>query len=48
MAFRAGFAIFHDSSWNQGAQGLWMNPPYLAESDNFNYFPSFPCPLGGN
>ena len=38
-AFRAGFAIFHDSSWNQGAQGLWMNPPYLAESDNFNYFP---------
>ncbi len=46
-AFRAGFAMFHDSSWNQGAQGLWMNPPYLAESDNFNYFPSFPCPLGG-
>ena len=38
-AFRAGYAIFHDSSWNQGAQGLWMNPPYLAESDNFNVFP---------
>jgi hypothetical protein len=35
-AFRAGYAIFHDSSWNQGAQGLWMNPPYLAESDNFS------------
>jgi len=49
-AFRAGYAIFHDGSWNQGAQGLWMNPPYLAESDNFNYFPAsqfsagIPCP----
>jgi hypothetical protein len=35
-ALRFGYAIFHDSSWNQGAQGLWQNPPYLAESDNFN------------
>ena len=35
-AIRAGYAIFHDSSWNQGAQGLWENPPYLAESDNFS------------
>ncbi len=35
-AIRLGYAIFHDSSWNQGAQGLWENPPYLAESDNFN------------
>jgi hypothetical protein len=34
-AVRAGYAIFHDSSWNQGAQGLWENPPYFAESDNF-------------
>jgi hypothetical protein len=34
-AIRAGYFIFHDSSWNQGAQGLWENPPYLAESDNF-------------
>jgi len=32
--FRGGYAIFHDSSWNQGAQGLWQNPPYYAESDN--------------
>ena len=47
-AFRAGYAIFHDSSWNQGAQGLWMNPPYLAESDNFNYFPGVPCPFNAN
>ena len=29
---RGGYAIFHDSSWNQGAQGLWQNPPYYAES----------------
>jgi len=34
-AVRAGYAIFHDSSWNQGAQGLWENPPYFSESANF-------------
>jgi hypothetical protein len=48
-AIRLGYAIFHDSSWNQGAQGLWENPPYLAESDNFNYFGGIggnPCPYG--
>ena len=28
-SFRAGYAIFHDSSWNQGAQGLWENPPFF-------------------
>jgi Carboxypeptidase regulatory-like domain len=33
--FRAGFAIFHDSAWSQGAQGLWQNPPFLGESDAF-------------
>ena len=33
---RAGYGIFHDSSWNQGGQGLWQNPPYYAEVD--------PCP----
>jgi Carboxypeptidase regulatory-like domain len=32
---RLGYAMFHDSSWNQGAQGLWENPPYFAEIDNF-------------
>src|SRR6202008_449579 len=32
---RGGYAIFHDSSWNQGGQGLWQNPPYYAESDSF-------------
>src|SRR3989454_3727903 len=40
---RGGYAIYHDSSWNQGGQGLWENPPYLAESDNFNSFA--PCPF---
>lgn len=36
-AIRGGFAIFHDSSWSQGAQGLWQNPPYYAESDYFGF-----------
>ena len=39
---RGGFALFHDSGWNQGAQGLWQNPPYLGESDAF---PSAGCPF---
>jgi len=30
---RAGYAIYHDSSWDQGGQGLWQNPPYYAETD---------------
>ena len=42
-ALRGGYAIFHDSSWNQGAQGLWENPPYFAESDNFT---GADCPFG--
>jgi len=49
-AIRGGYAIFHDSSWNQGAQGLWENPPYFAESDTFppNFFSTFNlvCPFG--
>ena len=36
-AIRGGYAIFHDSSWSQGAQGLWENPPYFAESDYFGF-----------
>ena len=40
-AVRFGYSIFHDSSWNQGAQGLWQNPPYYAESDRFQG----PCPF---
>jgi hypothetical protein len=34
---RAGYGIFHDSAWSQGAQGLWQNPPYYAESDQFAF-----------
>jgi hypothetical protein len=41
-AVRAGYAIFHDSSWNQGAQGLWENPPYFADFGNFAGI----CPFG--
>jgi len=49
---RGGYAIYHDSSWNQGAQGLWQNPPYYAESfaagsnmsDGFVTFNSPPNP----
>jgi hypothetical protein len=37
---RGGYAIYHDSSWNQGAQGLWQNPPYYGESDAFAFFPT--------
>jgi hypothetical protein len=33
---RAGYALYHDSAWSQGAQGLWQNPPFLGESDNFS------------
>ena len=32
---RAGYALFHDSAWSQGANGLWQNPPFLGESDAF-------------
>jgi len=46
-AIRAGYSIFHDSGWSQGAQGLWQNPPYYAEVDQFNYgYPGDACPFG--
>jgi hypothetical protein len=32
---RAGYSIFHDSAWSQGAQGLWQNPPFLGEYVGF-------------
>ena len=32
---RAGYGIFHDGAWSMGAQGLWQNPPFYAESDAF-------------
>jgi len=34
---RAGFSIYHDSAWSQGAQGLWQNPPFFAEGDIFQF-----------
>jgi hypothetical protein len=40
---RAGYAIFHDSAWSQGAQGLWQNPPFLGESDAFADLANAPC-----
>ncbi len=43
-AVRGGYAIFHDSSWNQGAQGLWENPPFFAESGYAAFFPDV-CPF---
>jgi hypothetical protein len=43
---RAGYAIYHDSAWSQGAQGTWQNPPYYAEADQFDFFPGNPCPYG--
>lgn len=52
---RAGYSIYHDSGWSQGAQGLWQNPPYYAETDQFNYFTGVageflpnPCPYGNS
>jgi hypothetical protein len=44
---RAGYAIFHDSAWNQGGQGLWQNPPYYAEVDPPTFLFSFGSPVGG-
>ena len=41
-AIRAGYSIFHDSSWDQGSYGLWESPPFFAESDNF----PGSCPYG--
>ena len=42
-SIRAGYSIYHDSGWSQGAQGLWQNPPYFAEIDTF---PFATCPFG--
>jgi len=50
--FRGAYGMFHDSSWNMGAQGLWQNPPYYGESyaggvnmsQGFQIFPSPPTP----
>jgi hypothetical protein len=43
---RAGYAIFHDSSWNIGGQGLVNNPPFEASSalGPFGFTGSCPVP----
>ncbi len=45
-AIRLGYAIFHDSAWNQGGQGLWQNPPYYAEVDPPTFSYVFGNPVG--
>jgi hypothetical protein len=45
-AVRLGYAIFHDSSWNQGGQGLWQNPPYYAEVDPTTFSYAYGNPFG--
>jgi hypothetical protein len=45
---RAGYSIYHDSGWSQGAQGLWQNPPYFAEIDQFGFSPAIPSVAPGN
>jgi hypothetical protein len=44
---RAGYAIFHDSSWNIGGQGLPNNPPFQASSaiGPFGFPGSCPAPV---
>jgi len=49
-AVRAGYAIYHDSAWSMGAQGLWQNPPFFAEGDAFGLaqqsgIPGVGCPF---
>lgn len=34
---RGGYAMYHDSAWSMGAQGLWQNPPFAAESQGTGF-----------
>jgi hypothetical protein len=43
---RGGYAIYHDSAWNQGGQGLWQNPPYYAEVDPATFSYKYGNPFG--
>lgn len=45
---RAGYAIYHDSSWNQGGQGLWQNWPFFYESDLFGPCTSYSSAASGS
>ena len=38
---RGGYAIYHDSAWSMGAQGLWQNPPFAGESFGIGFGASF-------
>jgi hypothetical protein len=42
---RLGYGMFHDSAWSMGAQGLWQNPPFFAESDAFATSTAPFCPF---
>ncbi len=42
----AGYAIYHDSAWAQGGQGLWQNPPYYAEVDPATFSYAYGNPYG--
>jgi hypothetical protein len=46
-AVRVGYGIFHDSAWNQGGQGLWQNPPFYAEVDQFGMCATPGCTNAG-
>ena len=46
-AIRGGYAIYHDSAWNQGGQGLWQNPPYYAEVDPCAFCFAWDSTVGG-
>jgi Carboxypeptidase regulatory-like domain len=43
---RAAYGITHDSSWDQGGQGLWQNPPYYAEVDPCTFCFGYGSPVG--
>ena len=43
---RGGYAIIHDSAWNQGGQGLWQNPPFYAEVDPCAFCLAFGSTVG--
>lgn len=48
-SIRGGYGMYHDSSWNQGAQGLWENPTFFGESVVFSFsvIPFTPGVFGG-
>ena len=44
-AIRAGYAIFHDSAWSQGAQGTLAESALLRRSRQLQLLPRQPVPL---